>query len=124
MLYIKLLPHLAHSSTPLFHSWYNPLIRIIINMLIVIIHTLVILNFMVKIIGSIIAISISKIKKSTAIKKNWIENGDRADLFGSKPHSNGDIFSRSFSEVFEIIVHNNIIINAIMIDNLNEYIII
>lgn len=73
------------------------------------------------------AISISKIKNSTAIKKNWIENGDRADLFGSNPHSNGDIFSRSFLDVFEIIVHNIIstidTINANPIDQIITYII-
>lgn len=47
--------------------------------------------------GIIKAISTSKIKKITAIRKNRKEKGKRADLFGSKPHSNGDVFSRSNS---------------------------
>lgn len=40
-------------------------------------------------------ISTSKIKKITAIKKKRSENGNRAVPFGSKPHSNGEFFSRS-----------------------------
>jgi hypothetical protein len=51
--------------------------------------------FSVITIGNIIVISTSKIRKITAIRKNWIENGVRGDLFGSNPHSNGLIFSRS-----------------------------
>jgi hypothetical protein len=47
------------------------------------------------VIGSNKAISTSKIRKITAIKKNRKENGRRADLFGSNPHSNGELFSRS-----------------------------
>jgi hypothetical protein len=38
------------------------------------------------------AISTSEIRKITAMRKNRNENGNRADLFGSKPHSNGDLF--------------------------------
>lgn len=49
------------------------------------------------------AISTSKIKKITAIKKNWIENGKRENLLGSKPHSNGEAFSRSINLFLEII---------------------
>lgn len=41
------------------------------------------------------AISISKIKKITASKKNRSENGVRAEFFGSNPHSYGESFSRS-----------------------------
>ena len=37
----------------------------------------------------------SNTKNNTANKKNRRENGIRADSFGSKPHSNGDIFSAS-----------------------------
>ena len=44
--------------------------------------------------GKIKVISISKIKKITAIKKNRIERGRRAELFLSNPHSNGEGFSR------------------------------
>lgn len=39
-------------------------------------------------------ISISKTMKMIAKRKNRIENGIRALWFGSKPHSNGDDFSR------------------------------
>jgi hypothetical protein len=45
--------------------------------------------------GRIKVISISKIRKITAIKKNWIENGTRAESIGSNPHSKGEGFSRS-----------------------------
>lgn len=40
-------------------------------------------------------ISISNTIKMIASRKNRIENGIRAVLLGSKPHSNGDDFSRS-----------------------------
>ena len=43
-------------------------------------------------------ISISNTKKITANKKNRRENGIRAELLGSKPHSKGDSFSRSWLE--------------------------
>lgn len=70
-------------------------------------------------IGKIIAISTSKIKKITAIRKNCSENGIRAELFGSNPHSNGDLFSRSLIDFFDSVVAINItnigIINLIEI---------
>lgn len=37
----------------------------------------------------------SKTMKMIANMKNRIENGTRALFFGSNPHSNGDVFSRS-----------------------------
>ena len=40
-------------------------------------------------------ISISKIIKIIPSRKNRSENGRRAELLGSKPHSKGDVFSRS-----------------------------
>ena len=40
----------------------------------------------------------SKTKNKTAKRKNRKENGSRADIFGSKPHSNGDIFSLSLED--------------------------
>lgn len=43
--------------------------------------------------GRIITISISKIKKITAIKKNFKEKGIRDKENGSNPHSKGDSFS-------------------------------
>jgi hypothetical protein len=48
------------------------------------------------------AISTSKIMKITAIRKNRVENGGRAEFFGTNPHSNGDLFSRSSLIFFEI----------------------
>jgi len=36
--------------------------------------------------------STSKIMKITAIRKKRDEKGSRADIFGSNPHSNGDLF--------------------------------
>jgi len=35
-------------------------------------------------------ISTSKIKNSTAIRKNWKENGFTMSIFGFRPHSNED----------------------------------
>lgn len=58
--------------------------------------------FIIKINGISKVISTSKIKKITAIRKNCNENGRRADLFGSNPHSNGLFFSRSIKVFFEI----------------------
>lgn len=66
------------------------------------------------VIGRINAISTSKIKKITAIKKNRNENGIRADLLGSNPHSNGDAFSRSSLIFFEIVLAIIIIIVVIL----------
>ena len=45
--------------------------------------------------GNKIAISISKIKKTIAIKKNRIEKGRREVFLGSNPLSKGEAFSRS-----------------------------
>lgn len=53
-------------------------------------------------------ISISKIKKISLIKKNWILNGKWLDEIGSNPHSNGDIFSWSVIDFFEIKIFKNI----------------
>lgn len=43
--------------------------------------------------GNSRAISRSKSKKVIAIRKNFIENGSRADPIGSNPHSYGLDFS-------------------------------
>jgi hypothetical protein len=74
------------------------------------------------IIGKSKAISTSKIKKITAIKKNRRENGSRDELLGSNPHSKGDLFSRSIIDFFErieaniiTIEDNKMIIQAIII---------
>jgi hypothetical protein len=53
-------------------------------------------------IGNSSTISMSKIIKITAIKKNRNENGSCAEFFGSNPHSNGELFSRSSLIFFEI----------------------
>lgn len=51
-----------------------------------------------------------------------MENGRRADSFGSNPHSNGDIFSRFVMVFLEIIEHTVMIITeiaiAIRVDNI------
>lgn len=69
------------------------------------------------VIGNNKAISTSKIKKITAIKKNRSEKGNRALDFGSNPHSKGELFSRSSICFFDSIVAIIIIIvdNAIII---------
>jgi len=60
-------------------------------------------------------ISISNTMKMIANRKNRRENGMRAVWFGSKPHSNGDNFSRS-EEVF---IDNIIVIITIMAGTIN-----
>lgn len=37
-----------------------------------------------------------------AIRKKCRENGSRAEALGSNPHSNGDLFSRSRNDFFEV----------------------
>lgn len=64
----------------------------------------------------------SKIKKINLIKKNWILNGIRDFEIGSNPHSNGDIFSRFFSNFKEIKIFNISIITE-MKKNINIIII-
>jgi len=51
--------------------------------------------------GNKSTISTSKIRKIIAKRKNRREKGSRADLIGSKPHSNGEFFSRSLRARFE-----------------------
>ena len=75
-------------------------------------------------IGSSNAISTSKIMKITAIRKKRDENGSRAEFFGSKPHSNGDLFSRSSLIFFEISVVNNIMAEDNRMVNIDAVIII
>lgn len=80
-----------------------------------------------KIIGINIVISISKIKKINLIIKKWILKGGCEEDSGSNPHSNGDIFSRSWKVFFEIkkLINNKIIgKNKIIIDDKKIYIII
>lgn len=61
-----------------------------------------VLSWKIKGIGIIKVISTSKIRKITAIKKNCIEKGAREKNCGLKPHSKGEIFSRSMNDFFPI----------------------
>lgn len=70
---------------------------------------------MVKIIGKMIIISMSKIKKITAIMKKWIENGIRLYDIGLKPHSNGVDFCLSIVDFFLTKVIRIVIIIIIII---------
>ena len=59
---------------------------------------------MVKDLAIIIGVGISKTistsntRKITARRKKRVENGIRALFFGLKPHSKGDVFSRSITD--------------------------
>lgn len=72
---------------------------------------------MIKPKGRRIEISISKIRKTIAIKKNRIENGIRDVFFGSNPHSKGEAFSRSkivfLENKVEIMIKRDLIKTAI-----------
>lgn len=99
---------------PWFHSWYSPINKIIIKMIEVIVQINKLENLIIIIIGKINAISTSKIRKIIVIKKNRKENGSREDDFGSNPHSNGDLFSRS-TRVFFLKIEAKIITIKLMI---------
>lgn len=75
-------------------------------------------NSMILIIGIKRVISISKIKKIIAIKKNCKEKGIRALVLGSNPHSKGEFFSLSENVFFDnklIIITKTIIIKIVII---------
>lgn len=79
-----------------------------------------------KIKGISKVISMSKIKKINLIIKNWILKGTRFKDRGSKPHSKGEDFSRSWNDFFEIIKFSKIKKNEIkilIINNSNKEII-
>lgn len=83
------------------------------------VHDIRLDHWLIMMIGRRRAISTSKIKNTTAIKKNRKEKGSRAELFGSNPHSNGEVFSRSLIVFFDklvarviIIIHNINVIRA------------
>lgn len=59
-------------------------------------------------------ISTSKIRKIIAIKKNWMENGRRAEDLGSNPHSKGLLFSRSENLFFDVKFRIKMIKNLIV----------
>lgn len=52
-------------------------------------------------------ISMSKIRKISLIRKNWTLNGRWLVEIGSNPHSNGDFFSWSINDFFEIKIFSN-----------------
>lgn len=61
-------------------------------------------------IGIRSTISMSNTMKITARRKNRVENGIRAEFIGSNPHSNGDVFSRSFEDrVYRMLANIRII---------------
>lgn len=101
-----------------FHSWYKPINKIKIKKNLILVQKIKFTNLYNGIIGKINAISTSKIKKITVIKKKCKENGIRADDLGSNPHSKGEHFSRSINDFFDKIIDKNIImfeINIIII---------
>lgn len=83
-------------------------------MILVIVQVIKLLIFIEIIIGIINAISTSKIKKIIAIKKKCKEKGNRDELKGSNPHSNGEFFSRSLIIFFDRHVASIITISAII----------
>jgi len=91
-----LLAYEAQTSIPFFHSYRRPKIRNEMNITKVRAFTprLGALNDIGA--GIISATSTSKIKNSTASKKNFNENPLRALLIGSNPHSNGVDISTAF----------------------------
>lgn len=78
-----------------FHSWYNPINKINKKKNLIFVQNIKFTNLNRGIIGKIRAISTSKIKKITVIRKKCKEKGIRAEDLGSNPHSNGEHFSRS-----------------------------
>lgn len=86
-----------HSKDPSFHSWYRPKIKIKQNP--TIISLTEVDKNLIDGIGINKAISISNTKNRTAKIKNRKENGIRAELCGSNPHSNGVDFSK-FTSIF------------------------
>lgn len=89
------------------------MIKIVIIMILVIIHSCILIIF-VEYIGIIIEISISKIKNIIAIIKKWVEKGVRADENDENPHSKGEFFSRLKVVFFDNIdVKNNMMVKII-----------
>jgi len=84
----------------------------------VIVQIIILEYLIIIIIGKINAISTSKIKKIIVIKKNRKENGNRDEDFGSNPHSNGDLFSRSIKAFFDKIEAK--IITIVVINKINK----
>lgn len=75
-----------------------------------------------KISGISKVISISKIKKISLTIKNWILKGIRFRDKGSNPHSNGEVFSRSWNVFFEKIKFSRINKSEIIMLNIDKII--
>lgn len=84
----------------------------------VLIHIIGGIELVIRPKGSKIEISISKIRKTIAIKKNRMEKGIREVFFGSNPHSKGEAFSRSkivfFENKVERIIRRDLIKTAML----------
>ena len=88
----------VQSREPSFHSCRSPSIRMIKNRRAPEITLCRGRQLRVRGSGISRAISISNTRKITAKRKKRSENGIRADLLGSNPHSNAELFSRSIKE--------------------------
>lgn len=110
-------PYFDHFSIPFFHSCIKPIIKIAVVIVLDINHSCRFTIF-VSVIGSIIEISMSKIKNSVPIRKKWIENGFRGEDIGENPHSNGEFFSRLIFVFFDkMVVIKKVIFMIITIIN-------
>jgi len=95
---------LSQLRAPFCHSKNRPIV--IINITKIIIKIISKEEFIIKGIGRIIRISISKIKKIKVILKNRIENGTRPVEKELNPHSNGDM--NSFLGIVYLEINKNI----------------
>lgn len=109
-------------SDPSFHSWNSPNSRITKNR---IAASSPLIEFIISFSsgrGISRTISISNTIKMIASMKNRNENGTRALFFGSNPHSNGDVFSRSVVDrILNIFASRNTTVE-IVVANKNEII--
>lgn len=109
-------------SDPSFHSWNNPNNRITKNR---IAANSPWIEFIISFNsgkGISRTISMSNTIKIIANIKNRNENGTRALFFGSNPHSNGDVFSRSVVDrMLSIFASRNTTVE-IVVANKNEII--
>lgn len=105
----------AHSNASCDHSYISPVANNMISVLIKISVLVGVPVFIAHGSGSNRAISKSNSRNKIAIRKNRIENGSRALLHGSNPHSYGD----SFSE-FGVCGGNQKLISINMVVNMVE----
>lgn len=89
MLFFNYYPYIFQFKDPNFHSQKIVKIMKIKNKINIKLKVMILEILKFKIIGRMIEISISKIKKIIAIRQKFIENGIRDLLNGSNPHSNG-----------------------------------